>query len=408
MGWMVLLVRSVLVWLDRQSERSILQVLPDLGSLLLDPHQELKGRAVVVGPARKIGRALFLGFLLGLFAWWAVAFVLLVVLKGQGAAFSLVMVFMAVLPAAGMSLMVRWVRGGEMILRENAVELKYRGTVVVCPWAVFRMAGQPFSPAPDRIVLPVVAAAVPLVQASRDGDVVAEGMRVASQQLWFRSPGEAVLRALYEVNALELGKVLLYLGRILGSDTPAAGRALDFPLTEVIEEVPARSHSGGWLTVSLTRLVFPPACCQCGAATRGRQKFMASESFFSLGRLTHPTRNETVPVWVPVCYACQTANNRKLNRAVLNGLGAGAVLIFVAATALFLWPANLLLVLAFILSVLLGPLLGTLIFYQLSKKRVMPVQLADYSPRRGTVCMRFRRAEYGQQVLSTMEGGPAV
>jgi hypothetical protein len=408
MGWMVLLVRGVLVWLDRQSERSVLQALPDLDRLLLDPHRELQGRAVVIGPARRYGRAIFLGLIFGFLAWWAAVVLLMLAHNGAPAArpaSSFLLVLLVLFPAASIYVMLRWVRGGEVTLRENEVELSYRGTVVVCPWALFHTAGQPFNPDPDRIVLPVVAAAVPLVQARRDGDVVAEGLRVNTPQLWFRSPGEMALRALYEVNALELGKVLLHLGRILGTAAVGTTPALDFPVTETAEPGPARADRGGWLTVSLTRLTFPPACCQCGAATRGRQKFLAAEAFFDLSRLAHPTRSASVPVWVPVCYACQTANNQKLNRAILNGLGAGVVLIFVAAFALLLWPANLLLVLVFALSVVLGPLLGTLVFYQLGKERVMPVEVGSYSPRRGTVAIRFRRQEYSEELLKAINEG---
>jgi hypothetical protein len=298
--------------------------------------------------------------------------------------------------------MIALVRGGSMTLNERGVELLYRGKVVFCPWALFNTPGQPFSPAADRVVFPVAPSALGLVAARQHGSLVAEGIRVRTPQLWFRSPHEGVLKAFYEVNAEELVKVLLFLGRILGDPAPRGVRSLDFPGTDMAEAEPAQRGAGGWVTVSLTRLAFPPFCCDCGAATRGRQKFTALEPFLTLGRLGHPTRRESVSVWVPVCYPCQKTNHRKFQSAMLNGLGLGVLVVLLSGLAMCLWPASLWLVLLFIFALPFAPLLGGMAGYRIGKQRSQPVQLRAYSARKGTIAIRFRREEYTEQVLEAM------
>jgi hypothetical protein len=217
-----------------------------------------------------------------------------------------------------------------------------------------------------------------------------------------------VLRAIYEVNALELAKVLLHLGQLLGKQLESAPVSLDFPPDLSEEPEPASPDNKGWLTVSLTRLVFPPVCCDCGAATGGRQNFRATGSWLSFERLGHPTAKAAINVWVPVCYSCQTANKQKTNQGTFLGLGMALVVIVLVACLLRFFPANMGLVLLFILTVLLAPPLGTLIGYQFAKRRVQPVEVGSYSPKRGTIAIRFRRPEYAEKFLQTMNGMEAA
>jgi hypothetical protein len=67
-----------------------------------------------------------------------------------------------------------------------------------------------------------------------------------------------------------------------------------------------------------------------------------------------------------------------------------------------LWPFNIALVLLFIFSLPLAPLLGSLIGYRAGKRQTEVVQLRGYSARQGTVAIRFRRAEYTRQMLAAM------
>jgi hypothetical protein len=409
MGWALVLVRNVIFWLDSLAQKSIMQAVPNLENLLCEPRETLTGREILIGPARRYATGIFWGLVTALAGWFLAVLVLLLAFNPQRAApgrqgpvgILLLILLFAVLPGA-VVFAFQFVRGGQMALKGRGVELRFRGKVVFCPWALFNTPGQPFSPAADRVVLPVAPQAVPLVEARYHGTLLAAGLRVNTQQWRFRSAQEAVLKALYEVSAEELVKVLLFLGRILGGPFPREAPALDFPQTELAEAVPFREGPGGWVTVSLTRLVFPACCCACGAPTRGRQKATAAEPFFTLGRMLHPTRRESISLWVPVCYPCQTSYHRKFQQAVLNGLGTGVLVVLLAGITMCLWPIHIALVLFFIFSLPLAPLVGCLIGYRIGKRRAHLVQLRGYSSRKGTVAIRFRRAEYTDQMLAAM------
>jgi hypothetical protein len=409
MGWLVLIGKSVILWLDQQSERSLFKTIPDLGNVLYDPHETFRHREIVIAPARRYGTALFLWLTAAAAGWLGLAALMVLVLEGKPAGAHpgvelLLLAAWLVMLGGSLVLILRWVRGGEMVLAERGVEMKYRGTVVSCPWELFHTAGQPFRPDRDQVILPVAAAAVPAVQERQQETLVAEGMLVNTRQFSFRSPGEAALRAFYEVNAVELGKVLLHLGQLLGRPTTTPPAFLEFPLTEVADTEPASFGKKGWLTVSLTRLVFPPICCECGAATSGRQKFRAAASWFSVGRLAYPGGKNAVNVWVPVCYSCQTAGKHRMDRGVFTGLGFALAAILLAAGLMWFFPGNLALVLWFILTVLLAPPLGTMLGYQLAGRNAQPVQVAGYSPGRGTISLRFRRSEYSEQLVKAING----
>jgi hypothetical protein len=417
MGWLVLLLRNFLIWVDRLSEGSILKAVPELEHLLLNPEEALAGREITVGPARKYATAFVLLAATAFLGWWVAAVFLFMVKVGNNlgvvGTFVLAAIFLIWLSFAALLVgcffwLLRVLRGGRMVWTLRGAEFHHRGTVVFCPWELFNTSGQPFRPGREQVVLPVAPLAVARVEAQRHGHLVAEGLRVNTPQWKFRSGNEAVLAALYEVNTLELAKVLLHLGRILGTGPVSPKAALEFPPAEEEKREVVRLGRGGWVTVSLTRLVFPPRCCDCGAATTGREKFCSVEPFFSFARLLRPTRREGVQIWAPVCYPCQTTNRDKLRRAVVIGVAIGLGLILLAALATCLWPANMLVVLGFIFAVLLGPFFGSLIGYRIGKARAMPIQLRDYSPGQGTVAIRFRRLEYGEEVLNAIRANGPV
>jgi hypothetical protein len=410
MGWLLLLVRNFLVWVDRLSEKSILTAVSGLEGLLLQPRETLAAREFTIGPARKFVTALLLLLVNVLLGSWVLTlgiFLAELLAFNPGLLAKPVVIFLllfwlslAGLLAGSLAWMGRALRGGRMVWTSRGVELHRRGTVVYCPWALFNTPGQPFRPGLERVVLPVAAPAVAAVEARHHGKLFAEGLHVRTPQLTFRSGGEAVLAALYEVNTLELAKVLLHLGRVLGPEAPAAPAK---PAPGEEESPLSGPGKGGWLTVNLTRLVFPPRCCACGMATTGRQKFRSSEPWFSLGRFLRLTRREAVHIWVPVCYPCQTANRAKLRRAVFTGIGLSMLAMLLTALGTCLMSNNLFLALCFIFAVLLGPFLGGMIGYRIGQAQASPVQLCDYSPARGTVALRFRREEYGPEVRKAMQ-----
>jgi hypothetical protein len=407
MGWIVVVLQKLMVWLDRLSERPVSTVVPDLEELLLNPQQTLAGRQIVIGPGTRLGSPIVLVTTLGLLVWYCtiLRWGLLVALIQRGPNQMIAWAGLVVLPSLvllGLACFAGYqARGGRMVLSERGVELHYRGTVVVCPWQLFNTPGQPVFPRRDLLILPVDPAAVPLVEAYRGGHLVAVGMDVDTKQLQLPSPAEALLLPLYRINALVLGKIVLHLGRVLGAATPNAARPQGLRRTELAEDV-SGGNSDGWITIPLTRLVFPPRCCACGAPTRGRQKFSAHELSLDPGRLLHPTLSESVHVWVPVCYACQTANQRRVFHAVVYGFGIGLLLVSMSVGGARLWPGNLIIAYLVMFSLFLGPLLGGVIGYYLGRARSQPVQLRHYEPANGTVSIRFRRPGYAEQVLQAM------
>jgi hypothetical protein len=417
MGWIIVLIRNALVWMDKQSERSIVQVVPHLEYLLLEPKKILSGREITIKPARRVASGMFLGLFLGMGVWVALVFIVFTVTGPlQNAAQKqeretlglLLLLAFLILIFLSMLIMLRVVHGGHMVLNEQGVELRYRGTDVFCPWAVFNTPGQPYSPGYGRVVLPVARAAAGLVVARRHESILAEGNHVDTPQLRFRSANEALLRALYVVNAAELGKVILHLGRILGQAEPGRKPPADYSAVEIAEPEPVVVEHGGWITVRITRLQFPSACCDCGTTTTARQKVRCFEPFFGLGRLLNPMGRESVHLWIPVCHACQTENHRRERRAAWYAQSLVLVAIVLTFVLVVLMPANPFFGLLFVATVLLAPGLGLTVGYRIGQARGMPVQLRNYAPEKGTIALRFRNAHFGERLVETMRATAGV
>ncbi len=404
MGHLLVLLVEFGRWLDKYYQKPLPRAIPDYERLLLDPRGTLAGQPVTIGPARRYGSAFLIGLLALVFG--SVLTLCLVVLlvrpvaAGRGLALLLVPIALcAALVLLCLWLIVRLLRGAEMVLSEEGVELRYRGTEVACPWALFNVAGQPFQPRRDRVLVPVAAAAVPFVEARRHGFRVESGPRIRTPQLRFPSRTEALLRPLYEVPLLELGKLLLQLGRALGASLPEtflepAAEAEPAPG----RPVPAEALSDGWLTVRLTRLVFPPFCCDCGVPTERQQDFRGFATALRLG----PCRiegGEMATFRVPVCPACQKENQRVYEKSVFKGLVLGFAIPFGAALVLCLYLRNFAWLARLIALYVAGILVGVGIGVSRGRRRAHPVQLRDYAPGAGTIAIRFRWPEYGERLL---------
>src|SRR5262245_58518953 len=84
----------------------------------------------------------------------------------------------------GASVWLGWslrLRGHELVLHPEGVEVKCRDTAVWCPWALFNTDGAPGVPEADDprvgVILPVAAEAVPFVELRRHEAPVAQGRR---------------------------------------------------------------------------------------------------------------------------------------------------------------------------------------------------------------------------------------
>jgi hypothetical protein len=221
--WLLVGVIELVLWIDTLSRSKLARLIPNLEELFSHPEDVLAVQDVTIGPARRYGSGGCMGLLVGL-AGAVAALVALTYLVGprpgrhpDPVVRTLVLGTPLLILLLSVLFMVRFFRGGSMVLTARGVELRYRATVVTCPWAVFNTPGQPSKPARDRLVLPVSARAVPLVEAWRDGAVIAAGADVKTYQWRLNWDGAAVLKDIYQVSdPLTLGLLLLELGRLLG------------------------------------------------------------------------------------------------------------------------------------------------------------------------------------------------
>jgi hypothetical protein len=366
--------------------QSLRRYLGDLDDLLGDPRAYLEAGPLPIGPRRMYGLA-------ALFAVPGAALLIWCALAGppDGERLSLgVGLLVGASVWFGWSLMMR---GHELVLSADGVEVRYRGTTVWAPWALFNADGAAFAPEDDSpragLTLPVAAEAIPFVELHRHDFVVAYGSAVRGPQWRFTGSGEVVLPARYAVAARDLGELLLLLGRRLGRELPPGTPPPDASAPQALEG-PALDPSG-WLTVSLTRLTFPPRCCDCNAETGDVLSCpVAPRGDYLLGVLSGRVRELDVPV--PVCANCQERMRRRQGRAGLVGMAVGAL-----AAGLLTLPLSLLAFPLGLLALSTGGLAGFLAGTRLGRER--PVALRGYSPADGTLALRFRNPEYTQAVL---------
>jgi hypothetical protein len=380
--------------------------LPDLPDLLDDPRAFLMQEPVTIGPRQMYGLAFLFGFAGG-------AFLLSGTLAGQGDGERLALGIGLLLGASvwlGWSLLMR---GHSLVLHPDGVELRYRDTAVWCPWAVFNVhpdskAYVPDSDSPQAgLTLPVAAEAVPFIELRREGTPIAHGAQVKARQWQLIASDTVVLPGRYEVTAGEMGQLILELGRRLGRQQPKGTPPSEAYETQHLDDVPDAPDAGGWITVHLTRLVFPPHCCDCGERTSRTMEFSIESRWDALaGVLVASGHMLTVPI--PVCEACQQRIRERQHRGGIRGMQTGALLFCGLGPLLALSVgqrelSSLLLIAVVALAVggLVGFILGTL----LSKQP--PVQLRRYRPAHGTLALRFRRPEYAARVLAFMRAETA-
>jgi hypothetical protein len=385
--------------------QSLNRFLPDLEDLLDDPGAYLAQEPVTIGPRQMYGLAFLFGLAGG-------AFLLSCVVTGKGDGERLAL-GIGLLCGAGVWL--GWsllMRGHSLVLHADGVEVKYRDTVVWCPWAVFNVDGHAFVPDADSprvgLTLPAAPEAVPFVELRRDDTPIAHGAQVKARQWHFIASNTVVLPARYEVMAGELGELLLLLGQRLGRQLPRGAPPPEAYETRDLDEVPAAPDAGGWITVHLTRLAFPPNCCDCGEWTNRTMNFPIASRWDTAASILVP-EGQTLEVPIPVCETCQQRIRDRQQRGGRFGMRAGAFVFCGLATLLALgegWRDVSLLLVAGLAALAVGGLVGFILGTQLSKQ--LPGELGRYAPGRGTLALRFRHPDYAARVLAAMraQAGP--
>jgi hypothetical protein len=220
-----------------------------------------------------------------------------------------------------------------------------------------------------------------------------------------------VFKSLYEVDPLELGELLLHVGRQHGGSAVVALRAED--LTELPIRQPGEIAvftptetaaivevgADGWITVQLTRLALPFFCCACGSQAAQWQPFRGYVSTLRLGRHLRLQGGPSVEVNVPVCEPCQKVHRRARRKARRIGLLVGLAATLLVGLGLMVWLGGGVALLSLILLLPIGLLLGGWLGTEIGRQRSTPVELERYAPAEGTVALRFRKPEYGELLL---------
>jgi hypothetical protein len=282
---------------------------------------------------------------------------------------------------------------------------------VRCPWALFNTPGNYLLKDRRQLLLPVSSGAVPYVELRQEECFRAQGAAVKTKFFRFLAADTLWLRCAYEAFPDEVGELLLRLGRTLGTHPPSGWVPAEAHPTEEVHAVPVGvAGADGSITLSLTRLFLPPVCSACGQVTNLWTVFQAPKGWNELFVL--PTLNLLnhfqpigVEIPIPLCASCQEQFHRAWHRGSTLGMIAGlllttplGVLILTSKILDDVFKVALVIVLIFF-SFGLGCYVGG----ALAKWRRTPVHSVRYSARRGTIYLRFRRAEYAELVAETVQ-----
>jgi hypothetical protein len=233
---------------------------------------------------------------------------------------------------------------------------------------------------------------------------VRQGVQLKTPLLRFQNGREAVLLPQFGAPAEEVGRLLLHLGRALGHRLPAESVPAEaYPSPDTAESALCSDQKNGWITVSLTALKFPRACCNCGVSTDQMWSLWAgSRQVEGLGGLTH--YHEKITVHVPICGPCLREVKLRKGHGRLVGAGIGLAVAVVGTLLVLPWrPADLVHVFLFgALAAFLVTLAGFLIGAVAANRR-LPVRAARYSGSKNTVALWFRRPAYADAVRALMQ-----
>lgn len=370
----ILLIHAILA-IDRNLQKPIADVVPELPQLRQYPERTLAETEIIVGPRKAYAASSLVGALIACIVlvvfivqafdrprnqrvepWYFVAAGLSALVSG----------------AAVTALMVRWLRGGSAILRGEGVSFHHRGKTVFCPWELFQSTGSPYQPDERRVIVPANDS-TPVVIADLQGQIVAQPAdQVKTKPLTGCKDGQVALADLYEVRLSDFAELLLFLGRQLGNGS-SAGDAAD---PKVNSPPFAVAEAKNWIRLRLTKLPFPPVCLGCGS--------------YSHDSIEHTIgTSHQIKLSIPLCKICQQTRRRRRHGAVILGLSLGvAPLILACLIGLASRDVELAAILV-VVSLPIGVLAGVISFF-VARDRADPMRFSDYSMEAGTIAMRLR------------------
>lgn len=382
----------LILWLDDLGLRPLSRWVPDLPRLLDSPAQAFQVQKIEIGPWRhyvKIGVILVGLAFAGLSASHEITSRTL-----------LICLISALLLLAGS--VIYALRGGRCILHSAGVDFYCRGVTVFCPWELFKTDGHAiYYPDARQLALPVAPSAISRVEVRRNESLAVHALDARVTHVLFIPTGEIHLKFIYGVKPEELGNFILELSRKLGTRSA--------PIKSGVGPVSAQREPGGWIRVSLTRLQFPPLCCDCGKVTDRWQEFVGDPSFFG-GTVSLTPAEQSVRIKAPVCGHCWRANRRHywwiLLKTTLLAVIGTTVLGFLLGLILDLvglTPDRGLMTFIMTISALFGSLgLSWFITSRHAHTVSAPLCLSDYRSRDGAIRVRFRNAEYADVFLGAM------
>lgn len=356
--------------------------IPNFQELMADPQGTLARKEIRIQSRSLIAQGLYTA-LVGLLCvpllflgHWTTLFIVLLISCVVGAGFFI-----------GLGV---WYGRPEIVLREKGVTIHDGHSLVFCPWELFNAPGTPFGRPgiPEQVLVPVAPHVVPLIELRIEGRQLGYEFRHGVRHLLtITKPNEIRLSGWYAVSLVEVGTLFLHLGRSLAPQESEQPESDSVASTSAdLSAACLQPEKGDWITVSLTQLEFPEACCRCCAPTDTVVTYHLEPRWSWLWSIiTHVHEHLEVPL--PVCERCHANDRRRRWCGILTGLAVGSLLVIIPAAIngedirahLFSFVS---------VGALLGGFLGWLIMDR------PPVSVRRYSARQGSVTIRFRNHAY--------------
>jgi len=273
-------------------------------------------------------------------------------------------------------------RGRQLLLHADGVELLAQHRSLFAPWRVFRLPQRQLSRDVGGVVLPVDPSQHEAIELRSGRTVLARGKAVALPGWQWLADDEVQLGSHWEICDGDLVDLLRLLAQRLAepSAPPAERPSAELPQAMRPEAVPREVPLDirGWFVVPAARLRLPPCCAGC-AGPRDRVILLPLRA---RGEFWPPAERPRVAM--PLCDRCLEAIVQRQRLGALLGAALGL------AVGL---PWNEWLA-------LLGLFLGGWIGFYMAWR--WPVRLRRYSPSRGVVSVRFAHPLIARQTLQPL------
>lgn len=310
-------------------------------------------------------------------------------------------VFVLVIVAATIAMPLYYLRPSWRIeIRLDSVRCAQAAAVVKLPWRVLDQTGTPLIDSWDRrMVLPIKPDAVAELELWRDGLRCSQGSLVQTRQAKVLDAAKVAIKGAYGIDPDELASFVLWLASILAPD--AGSDPSERMATGESPELSLSEHGKGsprWMTLDLSRLELPAACCGCGQTGFEWRQIEAVNLW--LFALTATQYRSSIYMSVPVCNRCWRLHKKwKWALAGIAGIVGGVAALLMALTG---GVTNVIVVLLIIAS---GFVVFGLFGFAIGESTRRPAKIASYSKRKSTVRVFFRNDSYRESASALQRAG---